>query len=280
MPRDAEYDYSPRDRFYDGSGDGRRSFVAVLLAFFVFVLVVSVSCRQVTSPGPARNMIEAGLVTLTDIDQLIADDGPALRQLAENSNETVIAVPGYPLEVALTREEVLNSSDAELRQLLLDRSSGLVYAEGLKAFDRTGEQEVRRVSVQGLLELGVSQVSESTHDRATLLALFGLAGAMVCTVLVAAMGEGFSRMRTVGVAVAIGAAPAVLLSFVVRLIVAEIGGDDAFVSGLREIAQSALYVPLRNSAVAAIAGLVVVLVAIVLSQVERRMAPATVEEDW
>lgn len=280
----SDYDFPDRDRFYDDgttSGDGRRSFMAVLLALFVFILVVSVSCRQITSPEPARNMIEAGLVTLTDVDQLIADDGEALRELAANTNEPVIALPGYPLDIILTRQEVLDSSDEELRQLILERSSGLVYAQGLEAFDRTGEQSVRRVSMQGLMELGVSQVSDRTYDRATLLALFGLAGVVVFGAIVGSTGSGFGRMRTIGVAAAIGAAPALLISFVARVTTGAIGGDDPFVAGLREIAESALYVPLRNSLVVVVAGIVVAAAATVLGRVEQRVTRSmAVEDDW
>ena len=66
-------DVSARDRLYGhatASSEGRRNFVVVLLTVSIFLLVVSVSCRQATAPGPARNILEAGLVTLTDLDQL------------------------------------------------------------------------------------------------------------------------------------------------------------------------------------------------------------------
>lgn len=284
MSGPSAYPFPERDRFYDEdpqASEGRRSFAAVLFAVSVFCLVVSLSCRQATAPAPARNMIEAGLVTLTDIDQLIADNGTSLRELAEASEEPAVQVPGYPLTIVLSRDEVLESSDAELRQLILNRSSGLIYTQGLAAFDRTGKQSVRRASVQGLLEMGVAQVSRETYDRSTFLALLSLGGAVVFGAVTGGAAQGFGRMRAIGIAVALGAAPAALLSLAARLLVGAVGGDDPFISGLRDIARAALMAPLRNAAIMVAAGLVVTAAAIVLGQLERRTSPALpAEHDW
>ncbi len=268
---------SVRDRVYGratSSRDGRRSFVGVLLAVSVFVLVTSVSCRQVTAPGPARNLLESGIVTLTDIDQFIADDGPALRQFALESQEPTVEVAGYPLDIVVTRDEVLNSSDEQLRTILLERSSALIYAEGLGAFDRTGEQSLRRFSLQGLLELGVSQVSEDTHDRATLFSAIALAACAVLGAILAATGEGWGRMRSVGVAVTTGAVPVLLIFIGLRFMAGAIGGGDPFVAGLRDITESALSVPVRNALIVIAAGLVVIAASFVLARLERMLTPA------
>ena len=100
------YDDDVRGRVYGratSSLEGRRSIVVVLLTVSVFLLTFSVSCRQVTSQGPARNIIEAGLVNLTDLDQLIADEGPAFRQSALESKSSTVSFEGYPLDIVLTR---------------------------------------------------------------------------------------------------------------------------------------------------------------------------------
>lgn len=283
-PDDDEYEPSVRDRLYGratGSHEGRRAFVGVLLSISVLVLVVSVSCRQVTAPGPARNIIESGIVSLTDIDQLIADDGPALRQLAIDSQGPIV-IPGYPLDVILTREEVIESSDAELRRIILERSSGLIYAEGLDAFDRTGDQSIRLVSLQGVLQFGVSQVSETTHQRANFFALISLLGVAVFGAIVAATGEGFGRMRTLGIATIMGSAPAFLFFLITRFSLGGIGGDDPFVDGLRNTTRAAVDVPLRNSLIVLIAGLLLTASAVVLSRIERMGSPGepASEDGW
>ena len=121
-PAPDEYDLDVRDRVYGratSSSEGRRSIVVVLLSVSVFIVVFAVSCRQVTAEGPARNIIESGLVSLTDLDQLLADQGPALRQAALESQDQGISFDGYPLDIVLTRDEVLKSSDAQLRDIIL-----------------------------------------------------------------------------------------------------------------------------------------------------------------
>ena len=279
-----EYDVSARERVYGRattSSEGRRSLVIVLLTVSIFVLIVSLSCRQATAPGPGRNILEAGLVTLVDIDQMIADDGPALRQFALESDDPQVVIPGYPLDIVFTREEVAGSTDAQLRELILERSSALLYAEGIEAFDRTGDQSLRRFSLQGLLEFGVRQVSRETHNRATIIMFVALVGCVIFGALAGGTGEGWGRMRSLGLSAAAGALPGILLFFLLRLIVGQMGGDDPFIAGYRDITNAALGVPLRNSIIVFVAGAMVVVISMGLSRLERTTSSgnATLVED-
>lgn len=282
-PASDDYEIDVRDRVYGqatSSSEGRRSIVVVLLAVSVFVLVFSVSCRQVTAEAPARNIIEAGLVNLTDLDQLLADEGPALHQTALDSKDPAVAFEGYPLDIVLTRDEVLKSSDAQLRDIILQRSSALIYADGVDAFDRTGSGSVRRFSLQGVLELAVGQVSESNHSRATLFALIGLVGCAAFGVITAATGQGWGRMRAIGFAAAAGALPVVLLFVGARALVQAVGGGDPFENSLRDTATATLTVPIRNGLVVLIAGVVIVVGGFVLSRFDRLAArPAEPTDD-
>lgn len=276
-PASDDYEIDVRDRVYGratSSSEGRRSIVVVLLSVSVFVLIFSMSCRQVTAEAPARNIIEAGLVSLTDLDQLLADEGPALRQAALESKDPTLSFEGYPLDVVLTRDEVLKSSDAQLREIILERSSALLYADGVDAFDRTGSGSVRRFSLQGAMEMAIGQVSETNHSRATLFTLVGLAGCALFGVVTAATGQGWGRMRAIGMAAAAGAVPVVLLFFGARALVGAVGGGDPFEDSLRDTAVAALTVPLRNGIVVLLAGIMVVAGAFVLSRADRLVSPA------
>ena len=275
MHPDDGHDYAVRDRLYGratSSSEGRRNFVAVLLAVSIFVLIVSISCRQATAPGQARNILEAGLVSLTDLDQLLADEGPAIRQSALESQDEHFILPGYPLDIVLTREEVISSSDEQLRALILGRSSALLYAQGIEAFDRTGNQDLRRFSVQGILEYGVGQISETNHNRATFIAIVAAVACAASGAIVAASGTGWGRMRGLGFAAIAGAIPVIVAFFLLRLVVGAIGGDDPFIGGYRDITNAALGVPLRNGLIVLGAGVVVVAAAIVLARIERMMS--------
>jgi hypothetical protein len=282
---EADWQESNHDRIYDRattSGEGRRSFAVVAFAVSVFMLLSSVSCRQVTAIGPAKNVLESGLVTVTDIDQFIADEGPALRQFARESDKSTVVIPGYPLDVVVNRDDVIKSDDAQLRAIILERSAALVYAEGLDAFDRTGKQSIRRVSLQGLLELAVEQISASNHTRANVLAALSLLALTVFGAITLATAQGWGRMRALGLAVVAGSLPVLVLSYLLRLFVGAVGGDDPFVAGLRDISKSTLSVPIRNSLVVLVAGVLLIAMSVVLARVDRMSSPASepVEDDW
>jgi hypothetical protein len=282
---ESDWQESNHDRIYDRattSGEGRRSFAVVAFAVSVFMLLSSVSCRQITAIGPAKNVLESGLVTVTDIDQFIADEGPALRQFARESDEPTIIIPGYPLDVVLNRDDVIKSSDAQLRAIILERSAALVYAEGLDAFDRTGKQSIRRVSLQGLLELAVEQISGSNHTRANVLAALSLLALTVFGAITLATAQGWGRMRALGLAVVAGSLPVLVLSYLLRLFVGAVGGDDPFVASLRDISKTTLSVPIRNSLIVLVAGVLLTAMSVVLARVDRMSSPAPepAEDDW
>ena len=173
-----QYDGDPGDRhhrFYqDGTGShaARHAFLAVMLAVSVFFLVLSLSARQATQPGTGQHVIQSGIASLTDIDRLFAEDGDALRRLAENTDTGAFAIPGYPLDIRVTREEAATLTNDQLRDLVLSRSSAVVYTQGLSAFDRTGSASISRFSSQGALKTMVGELSESTNHKATIATLF------------------------------------------------------------------------------------------------------------
>jgi len=279
------YEISARERVYGQatrSSEGRRSMAVVLFAVCMFTLIISLSCRQATEPSAAKNVLQAGLVDLTDIDQLIADEGAALRQFAEDSQEEIITLPDYPLEVQVTRDEVLDSSDEQLRAIVLRRSADLVYDEGIGAFDRTGEQSVRKLSVQGLLETGVNQLNAKNHSRATWFVLFSLAGCAVFGVLLSATGQGWGRMRALGMASAAAAIPCVISFFLLRMLVDAVGGDDPFIAAYGDIAHAVVGVPVRNAFVVLGVGVGVVAGSVILGRLERTVSPQepAFEDDW
>ncbi|GIW13540.1 MAG: hypothetical protein KatS3mg062_0979 [Tepidiforma sp.] len=274
---------SARERLYAQAGqarEGRRSLAAVLLALAAFGMVLSVSAWQVTGEGTALPLLRSALASLTDIDQFVAEHGEALRTEAARS-EGPSDVPGYPLPVVLDAAEVREADDAALRTLLLDRSAALVYAEGLEAFDRTGEQAIDRLSVEGLLELAAGQLSSDTHARAgAAAAVFAVAVAMLGAML-GALSEGWSRMRAPAAAVGLGGVAAAGLSFAAWVVAGQIGGSDAFMADLRQVVQAGLSAGTRNGAIVAGAGLAAAAAAWALEALERRAARepgAAVEE--
>src|SRR5262245_54035006 len=108
-----------RDRLrprHDDSGVPPYTFVfAVLLV----LLIAALSLWQVTAPAPARRVIEAGIVSITDVDTVLAEHQSDLQALANANADRSFTIPGYPLDVHLSRDEVLTLPEPELRSLIL-----------------------------------------------------------------------------------------------------------------------------------------------------------------
>jgi hypothetical protein len=263
---------SPRERVFarvGGTGEGRRSLVAVLLALAAFGMTLSTSAWQVTAESTAVPMLRAAIASLTDIDAFIAEHGAELREEAART-EGPLEPEGYALPIVLEAREVRTATDAELRTMLLDRSAALVYAEGLGAFDRTGDQRVDRLSMMGLLELGAGQLSGSLHARAGLAAGVLAVATALLAALLASLGDGWSRMRAPAAAIALGGVGAAALSLACWALAGQVGGSDPFVADLRTIAQAGFSAGTRNGAIVTAAGLAVVAASWALEFGERR----------
>lgn len=270
-----------QDRVSAETGRGSRTLVTGVLALSTFLLLAALSLYQVTAPQRATSLLRQGIASATEVDLLLAQEGDTIRRFAESSKQQVIAVPGYPVTVALTRDEVLKSNNDQLANLLLDRSAALVYNDGLKAFDVTGSQSVSLFSAQGLLDLLVGRLSASTHGHARQASLFFAAVAALSAIVLSIQLQGFARLRVLGQAVLIGAVPGVLFSFGATFILDHLGSRDPFVSDIRSLVRSVIDVPARNYAVVAIGAAIVMASGIVLGLVSKRFGPAkSGDEDW
>ncbi len=240
---------SPRERLARqavSSEDGGRAGYTVALAIVVFLLVGALSARQVTSETRARAILAAGISTVTEIDLVLAEHESDLRLLAASSPTDPFLVPGYPLGVFVSKAEVQRSSTAELRQIIVDRSTGIVYAEGLAAFDRTGDQSLDTFPTQGLLEFFVGQLSKETHQRASIAALVLTAVGGLLGIGLILKGEGFGRIRAAGGAIMVGSGFGAALAWGFRWLVSQAFGADPFGEDLMAITEAVCGVPIRN----------------------------------
>jgi len=242
----------------------------------MFLLLVALSTRQVTAPDHARRLIESGIASTTDIDRLIAEDQPAVIQLTQSSAATGFAIPGYPLKVYLGRDEV-SLPPPELRNVILTRSSTVVYEQGFGAFDRTGNQSFSRFSSQGLLDFLAGQVSADTYDRASFTAVVLTIVIALISGAVVVANDGWSRLRVLGIAVIAGAAPVAFLSGVAWFAVGRVGGSDPYIVDLQDLARSVLTVPLRDGSIVAVAGFILVLCGSAFGYLDRRVARLDLE---
>lgn len=275
MPRRETFE-EPRERYREeiyrsatGSAEGRRTLLSGALAIVTFLLLGALATRQVTSPEHAIPLIEAAIATTTDIDRLIAEDQPALVQLAQSSSAPSFAIPDYPLQVYLARNEV-NLPAARLRDVILERSANVVYEKGTDAFDRTGHQSLSRFSSQGMLDLLAGQVSAGTHERASFIAAVLVALLAVLSGAVLSVHTGWSRLKVLGIALLSGAAPFALLSGLAWLAAGRLGGGDTYTRDLQTLARAIFEVPLRDAAVVSAGALLLAIVAGVFGYLDRR----------
>lgn len=255
--------------------DGSTAIYSIALGFCVFLLIGAMSLRQVSDPGSARKVLSSAVATSTEIDLLLRDHASELRDAARAGIER-LELPGYPLDVILTRDEVLTLDDIALRRLILDRSSAILYRDGLAALDETGERSIGTFSSTGLLDLAVGATSESMHDRATIasIVLALLTGLAALGVLV--RHEGYARMRSLGLATLVGAGAGLAVTVGMYFLAGNAWSGDPYSDDIADIVRTVVDVPLRNYAITTALGIVIALLSMVFTRLAARepAAPA------
>jgi hypothetical protein len=263
-----------RDRLEAGldaaSMRGSRTLFTGALGTAVFCFLVALGARQVTSEGPARGMLTANLASITELDLVLAEHGEELKQAAHESDASTFELPGYPLPVLVTRDEVNSLSSEQLRALILARSAEIVYTDGLEVFDRTGNQSLDLLSGQGALRLVLGELNSDTHDTANVVALFFAAITASLTVLVVLANVGFIRLKALGVGLVLGSLPGLMLFGLLWFVASQLGSDDPFESDLGRAATSMLQVFARDFAIVGLLGGLVVVASPLFAWCERR----------
>lgn len=263
-----------RPRSHGGS-DGETP-AALLFAILLFFLIGFLSLWQLTAEPRALSMIEAGLASATDIDRLLDDNREDLQRYARANPGQTFAVPGFPLDVAITPDEVANSSQAELREILLQRASAAVYEKGAHAFDLSGDQSISRFSSEGGLRFLLDRLTGGVHTVAawTAIAIAVVAGFVGFHVL--RREDSRRRFQVIGTFAAIAGIAGCAVTFVAKFFVDRLGGNDPFSADLRDLADTALSVPMTNYLVVFGSGIVVALVGLGFRAAQRRL-PADLE---
>lgn len=277
-PRDDEESFSDarererRERLHRATGyhSGRRVLLCGLFALSLFLSVAALAFRQATSPEAASNVLGAGIARITDLDRLIAQDLPAASAVGADKDASPLA--GFPINIQLKHADVAGKSAAEVRALVLSRATARVYDDGVKAFDRTGQQSVSRFSGEGVLTTLANQLTRKNHDRATLalIVLVIVTAFAAGGVLLSAAEEGRTRLIAIGILSA--ALPGLLLSVAAWFAIGAMGGSDSFEGALRSLARSVADVPLRDFAIVTGLGVIVLFAGPAVSLVARPFA--------
>lgn len=240
--------------------------------------LVLLSGAEATSEEAARPALESLMETMTGL--------PGLLELhAEEITATGgdVAVPGYPLPVAIPDAEVVAGPD-RWREAILEQSSALLYADGPGILAGDGNAEgAGTFSTSGGTKLLMSNLTQSRHDSfAFLLWPLGIVATLAGAAVVLG-GSSFGRFVALGLATAAAGVPAVAAGVLGWAIVVFVGSDgSALAEAGHEIAADIAWVPLENGVTFVVVGLLVAVAARVTGVFfpgpRRTFTPATAEE--
>lgn len=230
-PHPARYSYNVDD---STTATGGR-FAGVLLALAVAALVLTHALWQVTAPGPAGRIFRAVLPPLTDLDQTLAANRDAIREIGAGlPADGRMTVPGLPMRVELTRTEALSEDPAALRALVLTRMSETLYRQGVDAF-RAPDAPPRTPSLlssQWALRGTLNALTAERHAALRTPRLVAAALTLVLAALTIWLQEGPARLLAPGASVIIGALLAGLAALAARLFVFLFFGSEDVVDGV------------------------------------------------
>jgi len=256
-------------RLIDTSSDSSPDFWrnagkwAVALAFFVALaaLLASLQLFQVTSEGAAKRTLRRAVAALTEIDPLLDRNYDDLRQRAATAapDETV-RLRDYPLDIALTPDEVRGVPKDRIRDLLLDRSADLMYSRGTAPL-RTANgrtQGVGLFTVGGLTDHGLGFLTKHRHDTLGVLTFALAALCLVLGITLAALCRGFGRLASVGAVTLMASIPLLFAGIGARFymrIVSE-GNSEYIQHEFLEIGQGLAWIPIRDGMAFTVVGAV------------------------
>jgi hypothetical protein len=201
---------------------------------------------------------------------LVARNYDALQAEAEAAPPgSRVTLPDYPIDVALTREDVLGRSPDEVRDLVLDRSAARLYEDGTAALRERAEAQgdVATFSVGGLTDRWLGFHRERNYDVMLIVVVAMSAACAALAAVLAISSRGFGRLASVGAVVLAASLPWLLFGVAVRLFTAAAGGDGAeyIDRELLAIGEELALIPIRIGAAFAVLGLVLLVAGLLLS---------------
>ncbi len=245
--------------------------LAWALMLFLALLATSASLVlfQLTSPGTAKQTLRRSVAALTEVDVLVDRNYADLQQRAAVASPgDTLKVRGFPVEVPFTPAEAKTASKADLRSMLLDRSANEIYAHGTAPLRSSagGAGGIGAFSITGLVDHGLGFLRSRNH---AILRVLTYALAVVSLLLAAGLARscrGFGRIGSVGTVMIVAAIPVLALGLAARLYMSLNDGRDAEYTkrSFAAIARDLSLIPIRDGAALAVAGLVMVALALAL----------------
>jgi hypothetical protein len=250
----------------------------LLLLLTLTATLVALALFQATSEGASKRSFRRAVAALSEIDVLLDRNYDALRSEASDgtANDTY-RLADFPVDVELTREEVLGSSRAQLRDLLLERSADIMYSDGTAPLRTTpgAGTGVGPFTAGGITDRWLGFLTRGHHAmlRVMTLVLASVSG-LLCITL-AALFRGFARLVSVGAVVLVASFPLLAAGATVRLYVHFVSGSQTeyLQREFLAIGRGLAWIPIRDGlAVAALGALAVVIGAACAAWADRMAA--------
>ncbi|MPZ24280.1 MAG: hypothetical protein GEU28_12240 [Dehalococcoidia bacterium] len=264
---------APRERRYqpDASGQLPWKVLAVLLfALALAAFIGAFTAWRLTAEAPATAVNERVVNQLTEVDRYLDLHEQEIRE-AEPDDSGLVALPTFPLQVALSGEEARGLPREEMTGLIVQRGAQASYDRGVQAYG-TDASLFEDFTAPGLVRVGIEFMHDSTHDRMLLLTVVAGVFMLGFATIVVILSHGAGRLTALGSGVAIAGVISLVLSFVARALFdsAASGDDDAVAVGLRAVAHDVIDVFTRNSLIFLVAGVATLVLGVLVAINGRR----------
>lgn len=219
-----------------------------LLVLDMMALLFVLSFANITASGPAQRGLAHSIAVLTEVDAYLDDHYEAIHQEASETSEESVALPGFPVQVSITPQEVLAGDRDEFRTLLLGRAAAVVHAQGVSVMREGRDSEATFFSTQGAIRTGMDFLRPTPHRVLNYVTIgFAVAAGLLATGLFLS-ARGYGRVLGPGLAVLLAATPFLILAVAVRfaLRVAADSADDYLAREFLELGQELTWAPIRN----------------------------------
>ncbi|MGI8552774.1 MAG: hypothetical protein ACR2PL_18595 [Dehalococcoidia bacterium] len=116
---------------------GQRLTIAAL-ALVIFALLPAYGLFTVTGRPTAERILARAVPAFTEIDRLIAIHGGELQTQAQATPAGNLSLPGFPIRVVLTAQDVRSRTPEAIQVLLEQRAARVLYDAGPSAFTAPG----------------------------------------------------------------------------------------------------------------------------------------------
>jgi hypothetical protein len=243
------------------------------------VLLLAVDATQLSAAGASHEILRRTVASLTEIDALMANPDQMVTSAGGSADASASRLQGFPIAIDLSAGESQNLSSNELRNVVLDRSADRLYAHGFSAFqakDSGGASDISVLSPPGAVRYSAGLLTKGNHDimRIVLIAVAALAA--VLAVALMALGRGYGRLTSLGVAVLAASLPLLLVSTVVRLVLrlAAARESDYLTAQLYALGRDVAWLPIRNAVAFACLGAIFAMMGVVFSLLSKNRRPS------